>query len=239
MKTKPLEQFLEFGSRRIAYRLNRDLHRTLRIRVRPDLTVNVRAPNSANDDEIKAVVRKKAYWIARTLDRMESYHPLPAPKKYINGETFCYLGRQYRLRINQGEKQPARLHGRFLFVQIPDRENSIPARCMVEDWYAARAKEIFTRYLAECLCTAARHGVPAPRVVFRQMKVRWGSCSSKGLITLNVNLVKAPVHCVQYVIMHELCHLKHHNHSKAFYSLLGRCMPDWQVRKKALTELAL
>lgn len=239
MKTESLEQALEFGARRIAYRLHRDNHRTLRVKVFPNLTVNVHAPNAANDDEIKAVVRKKASWIARVLDKMESYHPLPTPKRYISGETFCYLGRQYRLRVCEGEKQPARLHGRFLFIQIPSKENTVLARHLVEDWYAVKASDIFMRYVAECLRIGSRHGIPPPRVIIRRMKVRWGSCSSKELITLNMNLAKAPIHCIQYVIMHELCHLKHHNHSKAFYSLLSRCMPDWQGRKKALARLVL
>jgi predicted metal-dependent hydrolase len=239
MKTESHEQALEFGSRRIAYRLQRDNYRTLRVKVFPDLTVKVHAPRAAADDEIRAVVRKKASWIARTLDRLEAYHPLPTPKRYISGETFYYLGRQYRLRVCEGEKQPARLHGRFLFVQIPNKENTVLARHLVEDWYAIRASDIFMRYVAECLRIGSRHGIPAPRVVIRRMKARWGSCNSKGLITLNINLVKAPAHCIQYVIMHELCHLKHHNHSKSFYSLLGRCMPDWQRRKKTLSQLVL
>lgn len=239
MKTESFEQVLKFGARRIAYRLHLDNHRTLRVKVFQNLTVNVHAPKAANDDEIKAVVRKKASWIARILDKMESYHPLPAPKRYISGETFCYLGRQYRLRVCEGEKQPARLNGRFLFIQIPSKENTVLARHLVEDWYAVRASDIFMRYVVECLRIGSRHGIPAPRVIIRRMKVRWGSCSSKGLITLNMNLAKAPIHCIQYVIMHELCHLKHHNHSKAFYSLLSRCMPDWQGRKKALARLVL
>lgn len=239
MKTDCLEQALEFGARRIVYRLHRDDHRTLRVKVFPDLTVNVHAPRTADDDEIKAIVRKKTPWIARILDKMETYHPLPTPKRYISGETFCYLGRQYRLRVCEGKKQPARLHGRFLFIQIPNKENTVLARRLVEGWYAVRASDIFMRHLAECLRIGSRHDIPAPRVVVRRMKVRWGSCSSTGLITLNMNLAKAPVHCIQYVIMHELCHLKHHNHSKAFYALLGRCMPDWQSRKKVLSRLVL
>lgn len=239
MKTEPLEQVLEFGARRIVYHLHRDNRRTLRVTVSPRLTVDVHVPRQAEDEHVRRLLRKKAPWIARTLDKMEAYQPLPSPKRYVSGETFVYLGRQYRLRVSEGRKMPARLHGQFLVVQVPDKHSTPVVRHVVEDWYTARASEIFKRHAERCAIIAQRHGISEPRFAIRRMQVRWGSCSRNGLITLNVHLVKAPVHCIQYVIMHELCHLEHHNHSKAFYSLLSRCMPDWQSRKKALGRIVL
>ena len=101
------------------------------------------------------------------------------------------------------------------------------------------AQEALARYMEKCLEVASRHGVPEPHFVIRTMLRRWGSCSPRGRITLNLSLVKAPVHCIEYVITHELCHLKYPNHSKVFYALLTRCQPDWRKRKALLDQIVV
>jgi len=230
---------LQFGSRRIPYRLTRKRRKHISIRVAPDLTVTVSAPLHAEDGRIHAVISKKARWIVRKLDEMEAFLPRPAPKQYISGETFCYLGRQYRLKVETGEKSPAKLKGKFILVSVPDRQDREAVKKAVECWYRQRAEETFARYLTKCSEITARHGIPEAALTLRKMRTRWGSCSSKGRITINTNLIQAPVHCIEYVIMHELCHLKHHNHSKSFYKLLTQCMPDWQKRRDPLQRILI
>jgi predicted metal-dependent hydrolase len=227
---------IDFGARRITYNLHRQDRRRLRIVVAPELTVDVFVPEAADEEQIQAAVEKKAAWIARKLDALERYHPLPAPKKYISGESLVYLGRQYRLKVEQSHRQPAKLMGRFLWVWIEDRKNTLGVRKAVDSWYRKRAHETLGRYMERCHAIASRHGVAEPVLLIRTMLRRWGSCSPKGRITLNLNLVKSPVDCIEYVIIHELCHLKYHNHSKRFYSLLTRCQPDWRNRKEILDK---
>ena len=228
-----------FGSRKIVYNLYRRDRKRMRIVVSPELTVDVFAPAAVNEKQIEAAVMKNAAWIAGKLDALEKFHPLPAPKRYISGETLVYLGRQYRLKVESGSEQPAKLMGRFLRVWVKDKKNTRRIKNAVDAWYRERAHETLGRYMEKCYAIAARHGVQEPVLMIRTMRRRWGSCSPKGRITLNLNLVKAPIHCVEYVIMHELCHMKSHNHSKAFYSLLTRCQPDWRKRKVVLDKVVI
>lgn len=240
MKPEPAEHFfIEFGTRRIAYRLQRGMRKHLKIVVSPDLSVEVFAPDKADEEKIAAALQKKAAWIARAIDKLESFHPLPEPRRYVSGETLRYLGRQYRLKVENGLRRPPKLLGKFLWVWTDGKTDTQMIKRKVNDWYRKRAQEILNRYLEACHRIASRHGVPAPRLAIRSMRRRWGSCSTRGRITLNVKLVQAPLHCIEYVIMHELCHLKHHNHSKAFYSLLTRCMPDWRHRKELLSQFRI
>jgi len=239
MKTKVATHIIEFGSRKIPYRLHRADRKRLRIVVYPDLTVDVYAPRAANDEKVHSAVHKKAAWIARKLDKLETYHPLPTPKRYVSGETLVYLGRHYRLKVMKASMQPAKLIGCFLRVWVEEKNDTQSVKKAVDQWYRKRARETLGRYLEKCFTVASRHGVPHPFLVIRAMRTRWGSCSNKGRITLNVDLVQVPVHCIEYVIIHELCHLKHNNHSKAFHSLLTRCQPDWRKRKETLDRFRL
>ena len=234
MKIEAEKHIIKFGSRKISYNLYRSDRKRLRIVVSPELTVDVFAPKTVNDKQLCVAIQKKSPWIARTLDKLETYHPLPTPKRYISGETLVYLGRQYRLKVEEGSKQPAKLLGRFLWVWVKNKKDVQSIKKAVDTWYRKRARETLGRYMERCYTIASRHGVPEPLLVIRAMCRRWGSCSPSNRITLNVNLVKVPVHCIEYVIMHELCHLKNHNHSKVFYSLLTRCQPDWRKRKETL-----
>jgi predicted metal-dependent hydrolase len=239
MKTKSAQHLIEFGSRKIPYRLHHVDRKHLRIVVSPELMVDIFAPISASGEQVEEAIKKKTPWIYKTLDKLEGYHPLPMPKRYLSGETLVYLGRQYRLKVENGLKQAAKLLGRFLFVYVEDKTDTQTVKRSVEAWYRKRAHETIGRYIEKCYHIASRHGVPEPTIVIRLMLRRWGSCSPSDRITLNLNLVKVPVHCIEYVIMHELCHLKNHNHSKAFYSLLTRCLPDWRPRKEALDKFRL
>ncbi len=240
MTTKNSEYHeVSFGKQRIPFSLEfRDRER-LAISVHPDRTVSVVAPTGRSVDEVLGRVQKRAGWIVKQRMRFDQFHPLTPPRRFVSGETHLYLGRQYRLKLTKSEDSVVKLVGRFLLVQSPDRDDAGIVSQLLDGWYLDHARKVFARRLDACLEAARSLALPMPEVVVRKMSKRWGSCTKGGRILLNRELVKSPLHCVDYVIMHELCHLKIHDHSPRFYRLLSRCMPDWEKRKRRLESFVL
>ncbi|MEX2382834.1 MAG: SprT family zinc-dependent metalloprotease [Opitutales bacterium] len=237
MQTEPDTFRLEYGHRYIDYRIQYRDRKTLRLTVTPNGQLQVIAPFGADPAHVSSLVHEKSAWVFRKLRQVQAFHPLPTPHRYLSGETFLYLGRQYRLKVHPGSHAPAKLIGKYLNVTVPEKTDTQAVEASVQRWYRTRAHDLFPRYLEQAQTIASRHGIPEPTLTIRTMKTRWGSCTAQGRITLNLALIQTPIHCIEYVIMHELCHLKHHNHSKAFYSLLTRCMPDWHQRKDHIDEI--
>src|SRR5439155_17713930 len=214
-----------FGNERIEFRLRRSKRKTLGITVEPDMSVLVTAPRSAEVEKVKAKVRKRAAWILRQRRFFEQFLPQMPPRRYVSGETHRYLGRQYRLKIVNGADETVKLKGRFLWVVTRRKGDASHVRALLESWYVARGGLAFQRSLGLCLRDLDGH-VKTPGLVLRRMRKRWGSCTKQGNIYLNPELIRAPAPCIDYVIMHELCHLVHPHHGREFHALLRNKMPD-------------
>lgn len=226
--TKPLNLLVVYGS-----------HDNFRITVHPDLRVVVDAPSNKASDEIYARVKAKAAWIFRQLSYFEQYLPRAPKKRYTSGETFRYLGRQYRLKIQSGQRKEVKLAGKFLCVTTPAAHRSDTVKELVDEWYQKRAAITYENRLKGFIESNERLGIEPPRIRVRRMKGRWGSCNGSTGILLNTELVKAPSYCIDYVIAHELCHLRYRDHGWKFQRLLSRMMPDWRVRKERLERVAI
>lgn len=237
MKSEEVE--IGFGSRRLRVKIVWNERKRLSITVHPDLRITAKAPAGYELEVIRQRLEKRASWIARQLDFFERFQPLPTERKFVSGETHYYLGRQYRLRIRPGEIARVRLIGRFFEMELPDTNNREKARALMLDWYSAHAKDLLSKRLAQYVPTFESMGAVGPEVRYRRMKKRWGSCSGKGIIILNTDLVKAPILCIDYVIIHELCHMIYQRHDRKFYHLLGRILPDWKKRKERLEKVVI
>lgn len=222
-----------YGTEQIEFELSFSERKTLEISVFPDASIVVVAPQGAALDKIKAKVLKRAFWIQEQRRFFLSLHPYEQEKEYVNGETHFYLGRRYRLKITETAMLSVKLKGKFLHVHAIDKTNSKAIKQQLQDWYKVQAKRRFQERLKLAYEKIKREGIAFPNLSIRVMRKRWGSCTKQG-ITLNLNLIKAPIYCIDYVVMHELCHLKVPNHSPAFYKLKERYMVDWKDRKKVL-----
>jgi hypothetical protein len=211
----------------------------LAISVHPDRSVTAIAPAERSLDDVLAHLRGRRSWIARQRRHFERYQPLPEAKRFVSGETHFYLGRQYRLRVRCSSHTEVKLVGRFLNIHVPAVHEPEGVRAALDAWYRSRAKPIFRDRMNRCLEFAPSLRSTGARLRVRKMNGRWGSCSKVGTVTLSSDLIKAPLHCIEYVIMHELCHLHIHDHGVAFFRLLSRCMPDWETRKNRLDSVVL
>lgn len=226
------------GRESIVYSVVRSERKSTCLLVKPTGKVEVRSNHSRSDESLALFVRRRARWIIRQQEYFETFRPRDPERRYVSGETVRYLGRQYRLKVQEGEEAVAGLRGPHLVVTLPqlgDDQRESAGR-IVRDWYKARARELLHKRMLHCLERLAPHGVAEPPLLIRWMTRRWGSCTPKGRLVLNPLLLIAPIDCVDYVVMHELCHLKHPRHDRGFYQLLDTTMPDWRVRRKRLEK---
>jgi predicted metal-dependent hydrolase len=229
---------VQFGSERIDFHLvfeNRDRFRVI---VHPDLKVIVDAPHGKPLAQVLEKVKSKSGWITRQIRFFEQFLPRMPEKRYVSGETFHYLGRQYRLKVMAKPYKTVELSRPYLVVTAASRD-TLAIKLLIDEWYKDRAREVFGRRLQRCTALTRRYGIDTADLQIRRMKRRWGSCSTSRSILLNTELVKAPIHCIDYVIMHELCHFRYRRHGDQFYRFLGKLMPDWQARKRRLEQVVL
>ncbi len=226
-----------YGKQTISYRLHRADRKTLAITVKPDMSVVVSAPHTAEQEAIERILRKRSAWIVRQQRFFAQFLPRTPARQFVSGETHLYLGRQYRLRLRQADSEEVKLIGGYLYVYVSDPSEAERVRELLFQWYSVHAEARFEERLTACMQQIAGWKIPTPQLEIRSMVRSWGSCNPTGRMTLNVDLVRAPRACIDYVILHEICHLVHPNHSREFYKLLSAIMPDWQIRKLRLEKM--
>ncbi len=213
--------------------IKRPRRTTVSISVKPDCSVRLLVPANLSDKIITKLVKQKSSWIKSKIEHFQELQKYHKEKEYVSGECFTYLGRNYRLKIDQNDtnKKVKLMHGTFNIsiqsgLQKGARTNVIIKR--LAEWYqkkaAARLQEKVRLY-------AGKTGVSPISVGVKGYNSRWGSCHSDGRIFFNWRIIIAPHSVVDYVVVHELCHLVHHNHSKKFWRLVETILPDYTERK--------
>ena len=229
---------ISYGTTNIAYNVEFRERKTLAIEVHPDRSVHVVAPIKATPEQIQAKVEKRAPWIAKQQRYFNGARRAGNEKEWISGENIFYLGRQYRLKVGLGIAD-VKMAGKYLKVTVPDKSNKSQVEALVNSWYLRRARIKLEERIQLFQPMLEREGLHFNSLIIRKLEKRWGSCTPKGNIVINAELIKTPIHCIDYVIIHELCHLKYHNHGTSFWKLLNKYCPDWVKLKDKLERFPI
>jgi len=237
-KVSDQQNYIWYDEEKIFYSVKekRSSKRTISIKVTSSLEVEVTAPVDVDQLQIKEAVNKRARWIFKQLSVFKQHTEYFLPKCFVSGESHRYLGKNYQLKIYESDVNTVKLVRGKIEIYTCVKESSFISHLLF-NWYVERAKQVFERRLKLVIEQALWvNNIPPFKV--HKMDKQWGSCTPQGTIILNPHLIKAPTQCVDYVILHELCHLVEHNHSEKFYRLLTQVMPDWQLIKNRLDDLA-
>ena len=226
-----------WGNTRVPYTIRRSTRRRKTVTVTVDSggCVLLAAPADFPTPELDAVVRRKAAWIEKQVRRVKSQSSPPGPREFVSGESVLYLGRHYRLKVCPHGGGPARLRGRWLHVPANTSEDQPDqVRAALISWFRLQAEG---RLPERVSAWHTKFGVPMPPVLVANQRKRWGSCDVRGTIRLNWRIVQAPMRLVDYVVVHELAHLRHRGHGRDYWQAVGRVMPDYDRRREELRDL--
>jgi predicted metal-dependent hydrolase len=232
-----LKDTIQYGNTRLNYDIvysNKRKNATLT--VYPLKQIEISVPKTLPREHIQKLVKKKASWIIKQIVWFDSISQIDSTKEYVNGETFLYLGRQYRLsKDNVNGKALARISGKYLSVIHPENisKRAIKKTTKAAIWqmYRLKSKEKISEIVEKF---SKKLGVTMPAFTIKNQIQRWGSCTSKNQLIFNIRLVMAPVSQIEYVVAHEMCHIKIKDHSSKYWKLLRSIMPDYEIRKEAL-----
>ena len=223
----------QYGTATIEYSLIRNERKNVSISVEPNKYIVVKAPLGLSNDEVLIVVKGKAKWITQKLFEMKEIESRKYHRQYVNGESFLYLGRNYSLQLVDDitvKKPVVKLYRGKLYVTTPTRNEEIIKKAITK-WYQEKAKEkipervaYYENYFIE------KRG----RIVIKEQQKRWASCTKEGTLMFNWKGIMAPANILDYIIVHEMCHLRYMNHSTEFWEMLGRVLPDYEVRREWL-----
>ena len=231
------ERFLGAGKDMLSYTLRRTgRQRSIGIIVEPDSRVVVLAPFAADLQRVERIIRRRLPWIRRQRRSFEALPPPPLPRQWVAGETHRYLGRQYRLKLLTARERSVRLSGGYFVVTLQSPTNRAAVRRLVEAWYREHAKALLADRVRRVLASTTWLDSQIPPITTRVMRLRWGSTTGAGRICFNLDLIKLPLPCIDYVVAHELVHLAIPSHRPSFWRMLARVMPDWKRWRDRLAK---
>jgi predicted metal-dependent hydrolase len=211
-----------------ADKLIRSKRRTIALIIERDGSFTVRAPMRASHAAIDTFIQEKADWIIRTREKTKSVHPL-IRKQYVDGEKFLFLGSVFELKLVRFQKPVLRFDSGFSLSQPAQ----VKGELVFTHWYKVRALEVISERVRHY---SEQYNFSPGQIKISSAKTRWGSCSSKGTLNFTWRLVMAPLEVIDYVVLHELAHLRVKNHSGEFWKVVESIYPEYKKHRKWLRE---
>lgn len=237
----PERSEIQFGLTTIPFLVRRSNRRaTVALTIEPPGRLVVTAPAETTIDKLNGVVRHKAPWVIQRIKRASDRPPASSDREFVTGETIYYLGRQYRLKLIPATPGWPEGYLRGGWLHVPIKQNLKgqarvrAARQVVLAWLREHADHYLPNRLDD-LCTWNR--LERPSVIVREQRKRWGSCDARGTLRINWRIVQAAVPLIDYVLLHELVHLQHPNHTRAFWAEVERLVPDYERRRQDLRRV--
>jgi predicted metal-dependent hydrolase len=230
-----MKEFI-FGTFVYEYQLIKQDRKTLSLTVTPDLRIVLKCPEQTDSERIETFLRKKWLWLEKQLSFFKKYQRKIYEKEYVSGEGYLYLGRQYKLVVKRGKADAVFLtRGQLLLQTTREVINSRHNKKLIDAWFAEKTDNVFQDRFKEMLERFDYKSTPI--LTIREMRKRWGSFLNKDKIFLNPKLIHTPKECIDYVIVHELCHLRYKNHNANFWQLLSKKYPKWEKVKEKLETI--
>ena len=226
---------LQYGTTKLAFEVIYKNRKTMEISIEPPQQIIVIAPIGTPDEIVLQKVRAKANWLIGKLFTFRNMQSQKITREFVNGESFMYLGRNYSMQIILDEtisKPEVKLYRGKFYVTAKTKEEQ-PIKAAMETWYRQKAKEQIEERMKYYQPFFDKMPIT---IKIKDQKKRWGSCTSKNELLFNWRSVLAKAHALDYIIVHEMCHMYHKDHSKAFWDLLASVMPDYETRKDWLRD---
>ncbi len=233
------KESVEINGEKIVFFVQRKNIKNINLKVNMDKKVTMSIPMKMEIEIAKDFIKKKAEWIKKQQNYYDSFAEEKENITFENGETVYLLGKQYKIKIIPTTKNEISIKGKYFEINIKEKyiENKKYISKIYEKWLKEYAYEVFRNLVEKYQLLLRKYNIKIPKIEIRQMKSRWGSClPSNNKVIFNLKLIKAPICCIEYVVLHELSHFKYQNHSKNFYNFVTIFMPDWNTRKKILDE---
>ena len=234
-----MEEYIEYKGKKIYFTIIKKKVKNINLSINKDNKITVSIPNKMSKQKAIEFVQEKSEWIIKKQKYYNSFLVEKEENKFENGDTVYFLGKKYVLEIKPSKENVIILKNNNIEIYIKERYNSDKSYIekIYEKWIKEYSLEYISRLTNKFQKDLEKLGIPKPIIKIRKLNSSWGKCIPvKKEIVYNSKLIKTPIECIEYVVLHELSHFKHPNHSKNFYSFIEKFMPDWKQRIDLLNK---